>query len=125
MQAAKTWKLVKPQAWFFTETAIFNDGKMHDLGHKKFKYEGGEVIGPDGIEKTMKITKEQLVKNNFETLEHITVRVWIEHTKRGDVEVEIESPGGIRSVLASTREFDEATTGFPGWRFMTIKHWCV
>ncbi|KAF4610793.1 hypothetical protein D9613_006615 [Agrocybe pediades] len=123
VQAAKTWKLVKPQAWYFTETAIFNKGKMHDLGHKKYKYEGGEVIGPDGIEKTMKVTKEDLVKNNFETLEHITVRVWIEHTKRGDVEVEIESPGGIRSVLASTREYDEATTGFPGWRFMTVKHW--
>jgi kexin len=96
---------------------------MHDLGHKKYKYQGGDPIGPDGIEKMMTITKEMIVKNNLESLEHIDVRVWISHTKRGDVEVEIESPNGIKSILASTREYDEADTGFPGWRFMTLKHW--
>jgi kexin len=123
VKAAQTWKLVKPQAWLHTTTIRINGGKMLELGHKKYKYEGGDPIGPGGVEGKMTITKEMMVEHNLETLEHINVRVWISHTKRGDVEVEIISPNGVRSVLASTREDDESKTGFPGWRFMTVKHW--
>ncbi|KAF8202344.1 peptidase S8/S53 domain-containing protein [Pholiota molesta] len=123
VKAAQTWKLVKPQAWLHTKTVIFNGGKLHDLGHKKFAYEGGDPIGPKGIQAKMLITKEMMTENNLETLEHIDVRVWISHSRRGDVEVELISPNGVKSVLAGTREFDAADTGFPGWRFMTLRHW--
>lgn len=121
--AAQNWKLVKPQAWIHTKTIEINGGKMHDLGKKKYRYEGGDRIGPNGYKSKMTITKEMMLENNLESLEHIDVRVWISHTRRGDVEVEIVSPNGIKSILASTREDDEADTGFPGWRFMTLKHW--
>ncbi|KAF8159877.1 peptidase S8/S53 domain-containing protein [Crassisporium funariophilum] len=117
--AAKDWKLVKPQAWLHTEPVQIKGGKMA----KKGKYEGGELIGSKGVTHSIAITKEMMEENNLESLEHIDVRVWIDHTKRGDVEVELVSPNGIKSVLAKRREYDEATTGYPGWRFMTIKHW--
>jgi len=71
----------------------------------------------------MSITKEMLVQNNFEALEHINVKVWIDHTTRGDVEIEITSPEGITSVLAKKRVGDRANSGFPGWMFMSVKHW--
>jgi hypothetical protein len=45
-------------------------------------------------------------RSYMERLEHITVRVWIEHERRGDVEVELTSPNGIVSVLA--RQSDRA-----------------
>jgi kexin len=61
--------------------------------------------------------------SNMETLEHITVRVWITHTRRGDVEVELKSPKGIISVLARQRRFDEDNSGLWGWKFMSLKHW--
>jgi len=64
-----------------------------------------------------------LLANNFESLEHIDIRVWIKHHTRGEVEVEITSPNGITSVLARKRPGDRATTGYPGWRFMSVKHW--
>ena len=92
---------------------------------KKHEYEGGEPIGADGKKSSIEITKEMMLAHNLETLEHIDVRVWINHPRRGDVEVELVSPNGIKSVLAKTREYDESTTGYPGWRFMTIKHWYV
>jgi len=125
VKAAQTWNLVKPQAWIHTKTIRVNNGIFHDLGHKKYSYEGGVVIGPNGVEAKMKITEEMTTENNLEALEHIDVRVWISHTRRGDVEVEIASPNGIRSVLAKPRSEDDSTSGFPGWRFMTIKHWYV
>lgn len=119
VQAAKDWKLVKPQAWFETPTVQIKNGTMDD--HKE--YEGGEFIDVGGVTSTITITREMLQEHNFETLEHVNIRVWIDHTRRGDVEVEILSPNGIRSVLAEYRENDEAKSGFPGWQFMSVKHW--
>ena len=66
-----------------------------------------------------------LLDNNLQTLEHFDIRVWINHPRRGDVMVDLVNPNGIKSVLAETRVDDEAKTGFPRWRFMTIKHWYV
>ena len=119
--AAQNWKLVKPQAWLITNTTQLGGGKMTE----KRVYEGGVPIGPDGSKDAIEIRTEMMLANNLEALEHIDVRVWINHPRRGDVMVELVSPNGIRSVLANTREDDDAKTGFPGWRFMTIKHWYV
>ncbi|KAG6894959.1 hypothetical protein C0993_010396 [Termitomyces sp. T159_Od127] len=117
--AAQKWDLVKPQAWFDSPVIQLDDGKM-DVAKR---YSGGTHIGPGGITSSLTITKEMLDENNFQTLEHINVQVWIDHSRRGDVEVEIVSPNGIKSVLAKKRSGDDATTGFPGWVFMTVKHW--
>ncbi|KAG6916651.1 hypothetical protein DXG01_005937 [Tephrocybe rancida] len=117
--AAQSWQLVKPQAWFETPAIQLNGGAM-DTDEN---YSGGQFIGKGGITSTMSITKEMLQENNFEALEHINVKVWINHKTRGDVEVELISPKGITSVLAKRRIGDRAASGFPGWKFMSVKHW--
>lgn len=121
VKAAQSWSLVKPQTWLSTDTVRLNNGTMDSQGN----FTGGQFIGPEGIESTITITKEMVEGNNLENLEHINVKVWIEHTRRGDVEVEVRSPSGIKSVLAAKRQYDTATTGFPGWTFMSVKHWWV
>lgn len=98
---------------------------MFDWGKENYTYSGGVEIGPEGIHSKFTITEQMMKDHNLENLEHIDVRVWIEHSKRGDVEVEITSPNGIKSKLAGRRQYDRATTGFPGWRFMSVKHWYV
>lgn len=122
VKAAQSWKLVKPQAWVETDTVIHDNGVFDS---KENKYSGGKPIGNRGIESKMTITQEMLKESNFEKLEHINVKVWIDHTKRGDVEVEVISPNGITSVLAGRREGDSDKTGYPGWIFMSVKHWWV
>jgi kexin len=119
--AARDWKLVKPQTWVDTPVVQINNGTMNITENMN----GGEPIRSGGIFSTILVTKEMLESDNFETLEHVTIQVWISHTKRGDVEVELISPGKIRSVLAAPRAQDTATSGFPGWTFMSVKHWCV
>jgi kexin len=118
VKAAQTWNLVKPQARMVSHTIQLNNGTFAND-----TYHGGQVIGPDGVQSTMTVTSESLVQNNFDTLEHVNVRVWISHTTRGEVEVEIVSPNGIKSVLAGPRDLDKAGSGYPGWKFMSIKHW--
>ena len=119
--AAQAWKLVKPQAWYESMTVQLNNGTF---GLDK-KFEGGEPIAAGGIESKLVILTEELKASNFEALEHINVKVWIEHKLRGDVEIEITSPGGIKSILSGVRPGDMNGDGFRGWMFMSVKHWSV
>lgn len=86
---------------------------------------GGEAIGPGGVSSISTVTQDELDGSNFGGLEHVTVTVWIAHTRRGDVEVELMSPNGVRSILASRRGGDSANSGYPAWTFMSVKHWSV
>ncbi|KAJ7217210.1 peptidase S8/S53 domain-containing protein [Mycena pura] len=119
IKAAMDWKLVKPQVWFHTKTIQLDNGTMP----VDEEYSGGQFIGKGGVYSTLSVTKAMVLQNNMENLEHVNVKVWIQHGKRGDVEVELRSPTGIRSVLAGKRSGDMATSGFPGWSFMSVKHW--
>ncbi|KAH8826905.1 peptidase S8/S53 domain-containing protein [Flagelloscypha sp. PMI_526] len=116
---AKEWNLVKPQSWFHSPTFRFQGGHMNLFN----QFKGGQHIPRGGLESKFTMTKEIWEENNLERLEHINVKVWIDHHRRGDVEVALVSPNGVVSVLAGKRSGDAAKSGYPGWTFMTVKHW--
>jgi Regulatory P domain of the subtilisin-like proprotein convertases and other proteases len=119
IKAAKTWPLVKPQTWFGTPSVQLGNGTLDING----TYSGGIPIVPGGVTSSIHVSRQMLEESNFEALEHINVKVWVNHTRRGDVEIELVSPNGIKSVLARKRISDSDDTGYPGWRFMSVKHW--
>ncbi|KAF2426497.1 hypothetical protein EJ08DRAFT_373680 [Tothia fuscella] len=108
VEAAKTWKNVKPQAWSFSPWI-----------HVKTEIPQGD----QGLHSTFEVTKEGLKKSNLERLEHVTVTMNVEHTRRGDLSVELRSPTGLVSHLATTRKWDEAPRGYVDWTFMSVVHW--
>ena len=103
--AAQKWELFKPQTWVITNSMQSGCGKIP----KKHEYKVCRlVILKDSIE----ITTAMLF-DNLQTLEHIDIRVWINHPRRGDMMVEL-----VPTVLkVFSLKHDEAKTGFPGWRF--------
>ncbi|ESK83481.1 kex protein [Moniliophthora roreri MCA 2997] len=119
VNAALNWQLVKPQVWYKSHTVQLGGGQMTE--DKNFT--DGIPITEPGVTSVITVTKDTLLAHNFEKLEQINVKVWIQHEKRGDVEIELISPNGIKSMLAGQRTGDIANTGFPGWVFMTVKHW--
>ncbi|KAH7107624.1 peptidase S8/S53 domain-containing protein [Auriculariales sp. MPI-PUGE-AT-0066] len=119
VEAARNWKVVKPQAYLELPTVELANGDMTADG----KMTGGEPIVAGGVRNSVEVTSDKLKAANFETLEHVTVKVWISHPRRGDVQVEVTSPGGVKSILAGTRKYDEDKNGFVGWQFSTVKHW--
>ncbi|KAJ4475682.1 peptidase S8/S53 domain-containing protein [Lentinula aciculospora] len=123
VQKAKDWKSVGPQAWFHTHSVQLENGTFNATGN----FSEGALIPPstEGIKSTLDITADMLLSSNLDQnkLEHIQVRVWIQHAKRGDVEVEIVSPHGVKSVLGAKRVKDVNKDGYPGWIFMSVKHW--
>ena len=108
VEAAKTSVSVKPQAWYKSPWQHVK----HDIPQ-----------GLQGLSSSFEITKEALQAANFERVEHITVTMNIEHSRRGDLSVELKSPNNVVSYLSTTRRNDEYGRGYVDWTFMSVVHW--
>ena len=108
IEAAKTFKNLKPQAWFYSPWI-----------HVKQDIPQGE----HGLAVSFEVTADMLKTANLERLEHVTVTMNANHTKRGDMSVELISPNKIVSHLAATRRRDESGEGYRDWTFMSVVHW--
>lgn len=142
VEKALAWKSVPPQAWLNCGAIQVEGGAMDE----EDEFDGGTYIGSQGASSTVTVTQKMCDDANLVCrrnalngqgedgregmnggamggIEHVTVRVWIDHSRRGDVKVELTAPSGMVSVLANPRKMDEAETGFPGWTFMSVAHW--
>ncbi|KIW23027.1 uncharacterized protein PV07_11259 [Cladophialophora immunda] len=108
VEAAKTWETVKPQAWFHSPWL--------SVQHKIPE-------GEQGLAASFEVTEEMLKKANLERLEHVTVTMNVDHTRRGDLSADLISPSGLVSQLATTRGPDGAAEGYDDWTFMSVVHW--
>jgi kexin len=110
VEAAKTFVSVKPQAWYYSPWMHVNEPIPQ---------------GDIGIAVSYEVTAAMLKEANVERLEHVTVTMNVEHTRRGDLSVELKSPDGIVSYISATRRLDESTAGYADWTFMSVVHWYV
>ncbi|KAK4218248.1 peptidase S8/S53 domain-containing protein [Rhypophila decipiens] len=108
VEAAKTWKNVKPQAWYFSPWIHVNQPVPQ---------------GDEGIAVSFEVTQDMLNEANLERLEHVTVTMNVEHGKRGDLSVDLISPEKVVSHLSVTRRKDASTDGYNDWTFMSVVHW--
>lgn len=108
VELAKTWKLVKPQAWYHSPWISV----LHEIPQ-----------GDQGLAASFDVTSEMLKKANLEKLEHVTLTMNVNHTRRGDLSVELKSPTGAISHVATTRKEDNARSGYIDWTFMSVVHW--
>jgi kexin len=108
VDAARTFKQVKPQAWYHSPTLAVN----HDIPQNS-----------KGLKTTIEITKEDLEEANFARVEHVTINMNAIHEKRGDMSVDLISPKGIVSHIATARKLDDSRDGYRDWDFMSVKHW--
>ncbi|KAF4124819.1 kexin [Geosmithia morbida] len=109
---AREWELVKPQAWYFSPWQ-----------HVKKAIPEGEGDDAKGLEVEFEVTKDMLKEANLERLEHVTVTMNVEHTRRGDISVDLVSPHNVVSHIATARMYDEEAAGYDDWTFMTVAHW--
>ncbi|KAL4751759.1 hypothetical protein BDW72DRAFT_172965 [Aspergillus terricola var. indicus] len=108
VQKAKTWELVKPQAWYHSPWLRV----QHEVPQ-----------GDKGVAASWEVTEQMTKDANLEKLEHVTVTMNVNHTRRGDLSVELRSPEGIVSHLSTPRKNDNAEVGYVDWTFMTVAHW--
>ncbi|OGE55534.1 hypothetical protein PENARI_c004G01588 [Penicillium arizonense] len=108
VQRARTWDLVKPQAWFNSPWLRVH----HEIPQ-----------GDKGLLSRYTVTAEQAKAANMAQLEHVTVTMNVNHTRRGDISVDLRSPAGIVSHLSVSRESDNHPGGYEDWTFMSVAHW--
>lgn len=108
VQKAKEWTLVKPQAWYHSPWLRV----LHDIPQ-----------GDHGLASTFEVTADMMKKANIARLEHVTVTMNVNHTRRGDLSVELRSPEGIVSHLSTPRRLDNEAAGYVDWTFMSVAHW--
>ncbi|KAH8197096.1 hypothetical protein TruAng_008735 [Truncatella angustata] len=108
VEAAKTWKNVKPQSWFFSPWI-----------HIRKEIPQGNT----GLTSTFEVTADMLKGANLENVEHVTVTMNIEHARRGDLSVDLISPDGVTSHIATSRKLDSSAEGYNDWTFMSVAHW--
>lgn len=108
VEKAKDWELVKPQTWFFSPW----------LQVRK------EIPqGKHGLSVNFEVTEDMLKDANVARLEHVTVTMNVNHTRRGDISVDLISPDKITSHIAVSRPKDELKAGYDMWTFMSVAHW--
>ncbi|KAI5459159.1 peptidase S8/S53 domain-containing protein [Mariannaea sp. PMI_226] len=108
VEKAKTWKSVKPQAWYFSPW----------LHVKK-----AIPQGKHGVAVTFEVTEDMLKRANLARVEHVTVTMNVEHSRRGDLSVDLISPDDVVSHLAVKRQLDSDANGYKDWTFMSVAHW--
>lgn len=108
IEAAKDFKNLKPQSWYYSPWIHVNQAIPQ---------------GDEGLAVSFEVTEAMLKEANLERLEHVTVTMNVEHTRRGDLSVDLVSPDKITSHLSVTRRLDLAAEGYVDWTFMSVVHW--
>lgn len=108
VEKAKSMDLLKPQAWFKSPWI-----------HVKHPIPQGD----EGLLSSFKITEKQVKEANLAKVEHVTITMNVEHTRRGDLSVELRSPTKVVSHLSVARRLDDAKEGYTDWTFMSVAHW--
>uniref|UniRef100_A0A7N6B9Y5 P/Homo B domain-containing protein n=1 Tax=Anabas testudineus TaxID=64144 RepID=A0A7N6B9Y5_ANATE len=70
-----------------------------------------------------KVSAEDLKQSGMETLEHVAVTVTINHPCRGNFEIVLVCPSGMKSVIGARRAIDSDPTGYQDWTFSTVRCW--
>jgi kexin len=110
VELAKNWESVKPQAWY--------DSPWISVQHPVPE-------GDQGLAASFDVTQDMIRKANLERIEHVTITMNVEHTRRGDLSVELRSPESVVSHLSTPRRNDAARAGYVDWTFMSVAHWYV
>ncbi|KAL4811626.1 peptidase S8/S53 domain-containing protein [Aspergillus spinulosporus] len=108
VQRARSWTLVPPQAWM----------------HSPWQQVRRDIPeGTRGLPSDYAVSLAMLQSANLAHIEHVTVTINVNHTRRGDLSVTLISPDDVISVLSTPRIPDDHRSGYQDWTFMSVAHW--
>ncbi|MED6243992.1 Proprotein convertase subtilisin/kexin type 7 [Ataeniobius toweri] len=108
VNAAKVWELV-PFLVSYQSSVIKEDTSI--LTHS------------DVLVRTWNVSAADLKPSGMQTLEHVAVTVTITHPCRGNLEIVLSCPSGLRSVIGARRPIDRDPSGYQDWTFSTVRCW--
>ncbi|KAI9322267.1 peptidase S8/S53 domain-containing protein [Dichotomocladium elegans] len=112
VEAAKTFELVNKQTHLELPVNLHGRAIPQSTSQKKIP-----------LHSTITVTEKMIQQAGLKRLEHVTATVNIEHQRRGDLVIILQSPNKVESELATMRPNDASTDGIQNWKFMSVKHW--
>ncbi|XP_034180593.1 furin-like protease 1 isoform X4 [Osmia lignaria lignaria] len=76
---------------------------------------------PPKSQLTLELHVKECSGVNF--LEHVQAKVSLMASRRGDLQIQLTSPQGTKSVLLAKRPHDVSKAGFTQWPFMSVHTW--
>jgi subtilisin-like proprotein convertase family protein len=67
------------------------------------------------------VTRSFTVSSDELRVEHVTLRLTVENTKKGDLTITLTSPDGTESVFCEPHS--DQDNSFTNWTFMTVRNW--
>lgn len=123
VELAKTFESVRPQTNVEVLSVVDAENEKIDIPDITPASTEEPVDKSNAFKSTLEVTQDMLDERGLERLEHVTATVNIEHQRRGDMEILLESPHGVISQLGAPRKNDNSEEGLIDWTFMTVKHW--
>ncbi|XP_042329900.1 proprotein convertase subtilisin/kexin type 7 [Sceloporus undulatus] len=71
----------------------------------------------------LSVTEADLDLSGMRTLEHVAVMVTITHPRRGNLDIRLVCPSGMKSLIGTPRSMDSDPGGFVDWTFSTVRCW--
>ena len=105
---AISWKTVKPQSWLVSPWIYVS---------KDIPEDGNSLLS------AFQVTVEMLQEANLEAVEHVTVTMNVKYGRRGDLLVDLISPGNVVSHIAAVCRGDDSIEGYDNWTFMSVAYW--
>jgi subtilisin-like proprotein convertase family protein len=128
---AKNWVLLAPQITFSSEIAPGSSINYEGNPTKNIKPNtpgvtplGTVIIVPGPSAKAAKTQRWtfDLTRAPAMRLEHVTLKLDLTHTYRGDLTINLRSPGGVVSSLATATLYD-AGSDYAEFTFSSLRHW--
>ncbi|XP_072160241.1 neuroendocrine convertase 1 isoform X2 [Bemisia tabaci] len=108
--AAKTWVNVPPKSVCVVPI--------------RMGYGGHQRISPDEPMKlTVKTDACKGTASEINYLEHVQLETYIKYSRRGGLEITLESPAGTKAHMLESRPRDYSEKGFKYWTFTSLKTW--
>lgn len=63
------------------------------------------------------------VQSWIDEIETVIITINLHHARRGDLEMILESPSGTASPILTRRPYDNKTSGFDHWDFVSLHFW--
>lgn len=63
------------------------------------------------------------IQSRIDEIETVIITINLHHARRGDLEMILESPSGTLSPILTRRPYDNKTTGFNHWDFVSLHFW--
>ncbi|TRY83368.1 hypothetical protein DNTS_016643 [Danionella cerebrum] len=112
-------------AWRLVNSAKVWESVPYLVSYQSPLLSVNEIIPPSprSFNHSWNVSEADLRVSGLRTLEHVLVTLSIDHPRRGTLEIILQCPSGMSSLIGARRMLDTDSSGLNDWTFSTVRCW--